>query len=259
MATPIHFTLLQKEPIGPTTDQLKRAFKTFINLTDADAVRLAVGAHGILMKHLGQDTARALQLALQAEGVGVAMVAENNLPNLPEAQSLNQLEPWPQALTVYDPLGRPVTIAWPDVALVAAGAAQHLEFNKTQTELIRRQHQAAAGARTNSGATGPKIESGSQLLLELLLSGGAVRYQIDAAEFKFKRVIDRPGLSLEEKFIWLVREICHHATHATLNSGARSLHQGGQIVPVYPNRRLLDDEMVWLLWRSAGQTRRQAP
>jgi len=66
MGHSIQFALLQKEAIGPTADQLKRAFKAFSNLTDADAVRLAAGARGILMKHLGQDAARALQSAFQA-------------------------------------------------------------------------------------------------------------------------------------------------------------------------------------------------
>ena len=44
MGHSIQFALLQKEAIGPTADQLKRAFKAFSNLTDADAVRLAAGA-----------------------------------------------------------------------------------------------------------------------------------------------------------------------------------------------------------------------
>jgi hypothetical protein len=252
MSHTLQFAVLQKEPAGPTADQLKRVFKSFSHLTDADAVRLAAGARGILLKHLGQDAARALQRALQAEGVGVVIVAESDLPKLPEGLSLHRLELWPQALTVYDPLGRPLHVPWQEVTLVAAGAAQHFDVNRTHTELMRLQHNAAPGARLNPPADrGANVESGPELLLEILAARGRGRYQVEAAQFTFKHVIDRPGLSLAEKFIWLVREICHHAPHAVLNQGARRLQEGGETVPAYMNRQALADEMVWLLWRSA--------
>ena len=260
MTGTMQFAVLQKDPVGPTADQLKRVFKSFSHLTDADAVRLAVGARGILMKRLGSDAARALHRALQAEGVAVAIVAENDLPKLPEGLSLNRLDLWPQSLTVYDPLGRPRPVAWPEITLIAAGAAQHFEVNKTHTKLMRFQHDAAAGGRVKpSAGTGSNVESGPQLLLELLVGRGKARYQIDAAQFSFKYVIDRPGLMIEERFIWLVREICHHAPHALLNHGARRLQEGQETVPAYLNRQALADEMIWLLWRGAEDERLHTP
>ncbi len=254
MLNSVQFAVLQKDMVRPTADQLKRAFKSFNNWTDADAVRLAVGAHGILMKHLGQDAARALQTAIQAEGLGVAIVAENDLPKLPEGRPLHRADLWPQAFTVYDTFGRPTVIAWQEITLLAAGAAQHYEINKTQTKLIRHQLSVVSGVRPKITApSGHKIEAESQLLLEILLTEKATRYQIDAAQFSFKPVIDRPGLSTDEKFIWFVREICRNAPHAILNRGARSLQEGQQTVPAYANRQVLADEIVWLLWRNAHQ------
>jgi hypothetical protein len=68
-------------------------------------------------------------------------------------------------------------------------------------------------------------------------------------------VLDRPGLTLDEKFIWLVREVCHHAPAAGLNHGARRLQAGAETVPAYMNRQALADEMTWLLWRRARDSR----
>jgi hypothetical protein len=248
--------VLQRDEAAPTPDQLKRVFKSFSNLTDADAVRVAVGAHGILMKHLGQDEARALQRAFRGEGIVVAVVAENDLRGLPQAIALHRLDLWPQALTVYDHVGQPTTIPWPDVTVVAAAAAQRVELSKTQTEFIRRQLNIPSDTRLRkAGDSHSNIGRDSQLVLELIVGDAATRYEIDATQFTFKYVIDRPGLAAEEKFIWLVREICREATRALVNSGARSLVGGAQTVPSYANRQALTDEIVWLLWRRAQRQR----
>jgi hypothetical protein len=181
--------------------------------------------------------------------VAVSLVAERDLPRLPEGLSVHRLELWPQALTVYDPLNRPTMIPWEGVALIAAGAALHFDLNRTQTELARRQHAGINGVTSQTRPeSGHSIASSCQLLLEILLDQPARRYQINAAEFEFKHVIDRPGLSTEEKFIWLVRELRHHAPQAILNAGARRLDDGQETVPIYTYRQVLVDEMVWLLW-----------
>jgi len=250
------YAVVQKGPVSPTIEQLKRAFRNFSNLTDADAVRVALGARGILMKHLDAPVARALHHALQVEGAAVAIVPEAELPALPEGLTLHRVELWPQSLTIFDPFGRPTAVAWPDLAWVAAGAAQQMEDSKTNTDhaLLRLQDVTRPGPSPNRPAgAGHPVEP--QLLLEILLAHGQVRYQIEAAQFSFRSVIDRPGLRLEEKFIWLVREICHHATAAALNPGARSLRDGEQSVPLYSSRRAFLDEIVWLRWRQAQSSK----
>src|SRR6185436_1300335 len=92
------FAVLQKDATSPTPEQIKNAFRAFSNLTEADAVRLAVGAHGILMRQLHHDEARAFQQSLQTEGVSAAVVAEDELPRLPEARVLHRVELKPEAL-----------------------------------------------------------------------------------------------------------------------------------------------------------------
>ncbi len=252
MASPAHFAVLQKSPGSPSVDALKRVFSSFIHLTDADAVRLAVNARGILMRQLDRDAARAFHRALETEGIAAAMVAESELPRLPEAKSLRRVELSPEAFIVYDLLGRKRAIDWREVALIAAGAVVHVELTKTQTERTELRFNVMSGlsSKKNKEAV-HKLETDLKLVLEIVLAGGAARFEIEAAEFPFKHVIDRPELSVAEKFVWLVQEICRHAPHAILNNGAHVLSGGREAVLEYSSRQMLADEMVWLLWSSS--------
>ena len=250
------FAVLQKDFTSPTAEQLKRAFRSFSNLTDADAVRLAAGAHGILMRHTDGDASRAFQHALQAEGIGAVVVAEDELPKLPDGKSLQRLGISPAAFTIYDLLGRPTAIDWGEVKLVAAAALRHFEMGRTETERTVLRFNPLVGVWpkkiTESART---VESGTLLSLEIILTGAVTRYQIDAARFPFNYVIDQPGLSTTEKFVWLIREICRHAKRAILNRGALCLVGGQATVPEYSNRQMLTDEMIWLLWHEAHKNR----
>jgi hypothetical protein len=256
MTSQRQFAVLQKDPASPTAEQLKRAFRSFSNLTDADAVRLAVGAHGILMRHTDGDASRAFQQALQAEGIGAVVVAEDELPKLPEGRSLQRLGFSTRAFTVFDLLGRPTPIDWAEVTLVAAAAVRHFETGRIETERTTLRFNPLVGVWPKKIKESARtVESGTLLVLEIILAGRATRYQIDAARFPFNYVMDQPGLSTMEKFVWLVREICRHATRAILNRGALGLLGGQATVPEYANRQMLTDEMIWLLWHQAHKHR----
>jgi hypothetical protein len=256
MSHPRRFAVLQTDLSSPSAEQLKRAFRSFSNLTDADAVRLAVGSHGILMRHENRDAARAFQSALQAEGVATALVAEDDLPNLPEARALHRLELSSEALKVFDLLGRPTSIPWTEVSLLAAGAVGDIEVSRTKTERTVLRFNPLFGVWPKKVTESRQyVTSDSQLVLEILLAGTKTRYQIEAAHFPFKYVVDQPGLSTSDKFIWLVREFCRQATAATLNGGARWLRAGNERVPTYVNRQALTDEIIWLLWFSDARNR----
>jgi hypothetical protein len=249
MSNPRQFAVLQKDLSSPTAEQLKRAFRSFSNLTDADAVRLAVGAHGILVRHENHDAARAIQMALQAEGIAAALVAEDDLPKLPEAKVVHRLELSPQALVLFDLLGRPTSIAWTEVTLLAAGSVGDIEVSRTKTERTELRFSPVFGVWPKQVTESRrKVIAESQLILEVLLTGKATRYQIEAAHFPFKYVIDQPELSTAEKFVWLVREFCRYSAAATLNGGVRWLRAGNERVPGYVNRQALTDEIIWLLW-----------
>ena len=255
MSNPRQFAVLQKDFSSPTAEQLKRAFRSFITLTDADAVRLAVGAHGILMRHENHDVARAFHLALQAEGIATAVVSEHDLPKLPEGKALHRLELSPQALVVFDLLGRATSIPWPEVALIGAGAVGDIEVSRTNTERTVLRFSPVFGVWPKKVTESRRqVSADTQLVLEILLADMTTRYQIEAARFPFKYVIDQPELSTVEKYIWLVREFCRHATGAKLNGGARWLRAGNERVPGYVNRQALTDEIIWLLWHNDARS-----
>ena len=258
MTASIPYAILQKEADRPTAEQIRRAFRSFSHLTDADAVRLAANAQGILQRQLNADAARAFQCALQAEGVATAIVAESDLQLLPKSRSLHRLALTETALEIYDLHGQPTAVAWTELALVAAGAVRHDEISPYRTERPITSFQPGFEIWPKKNVeSGRKLETQLQLILELVLSGGAMRYEINADEFPFKYALDRPDLSTLQKFIWLVREISRRATGAILNRGARDVHEGIELVRGYPNRQAFTDEMTWLLW-NAAQTRRAA-
>jgi hypothetical protein len=226
------YAVLQKAAARPTAEQIRRAFRSFSHLTDADAVRLAANAQGILQRQLSADAARAFLRALQAEGVAAAIVAESELELLPQSKALHRLALTEAALEIYDLRGQPTAVPWGEVALIAAGAVRREEISQSK-------------------------ETRSQLIMELVLTSGAARYEVNADEFPFKYALDRPDLSTVQKFVWLVREISRRATGAILNRGARDVHEGTELVRGYPHRQMFTDEMTWLLW-NAAQTNRPA-
>lgn len=257
-ATSSYAVLLQQAD-PPTADQLKRAFRAFSNLTDADATRLACCACGILMKHLGWDASRALQLALQAEGVATAIVAAVDLPQLAPARFIRRLDLAPATLTIYDPLGRAIPIDWRHVLMIVAGAVRHFETTRTREERIELRFSPVRGLHPQTvGEVRHKVEADVRLVLEILLAGAVVRFETEAGQFLFKPLIDAPALSIEDKFNWLVRELCARAPHAVLNRGARGIRSGHAPPVGYVNRQALADETVWLLWHLNKQKREQA-
>jgi hypothetical protein len=258
MAATPQYAVLQKGSDSPSAEQIRRAFRTFSNLTDADAVRLAANAQGILMRQLGIDEAKALHRALQAEGVAATMVAESDLQLLPNSRALHRVELTAPALVVFDLMGRSLPVSWSELTLIAAGTVPHIEM--TRTESIRttvKLHPMFGVWPVKIAESGRDLEMGTIHILELVVASTAARYEINATQFPFKYVIDRPGLSVTEKFVWLVHEIAQRATNALLNRGARDVRDGVRLVRGYANRQMFTEEMVWLLW-SRGQTKRSA-
>src|SRR2546427_12317037 len=90
--------LVQSDFAVPAADVLRRAFRSLEMLTEADAVKLANEACGILAKNLSPDDASRLQRALAAEGVPTEMMDAAQLPRLPDVKFVRRLEIQPQAL-----------------------------------------------------------------------------------------------------------------------------------------------------------------
>jgi hypothetical protein len=246
------YCLLQTDSVAPTADQLKRALKSLKTLTEADAIKLAREACGILKKNLSLTDARVLQGALQGEGVPTDLLDASQLPKLPEAKFVRRVEIQPQALAIFDPLGRTVPLQWQHLTLVSAGTVRHFGVSATRTEVTVNTFDPIRGSRKKVVTdVRHKVEDDAKLMLDIFLTGGVMRFQIEAESFQFKYCFDRPDLNLPQKLGLLIQKLAEHAPHAVMNRGAAALRDGHPENTAYASKGALFDESIWLLWRMA--------
>jgi len=254
MAGLTSYAILLRGSSNPNAEALRRAFRVFRHLTDADAVRLAANAQGILMRHLAVDEAKALLQSLTGEGVKAALVHEDELRFLPASQTLHRIDLTEENLVIYDYVGHPTAVDWGEFSLVAAGAVPHLEIAAAPTPPIGTGLRALFGGRGRKSASPrSRLETERHFILELVVGRGWARYELVAQSFAFKPIVDRPAASLTENFVGLVRIITHRATAAVRNRAAQDIYEGTALIRGYPSRQALLDEMLWLLWNQKHQ------
>jgi hypothetical protein len=243
------YSLVLAGTMAPTVEQLTRAFAFTDSLRSPDASKLAHEVHGILLKNLTYDNAYRVQCALKEDGVATEILDSQALPILPEFKLTRRLEFGEDALMVYDVLGRAIPVAWNHLAVIAAGAVGHYEITTTRTEERVMTFSPIRGFRPQMvSETEHTMESKPQLLLDLLVSEGPRRFQVEAKGFLFGYCFNRPELSLEEKFVLLVQMVVERAPHAARNWSTEAMVTGAGIES-YASKVALQDEMVWLLWR----------
>jgi hypothetical protein len=96
-----------------------------------------------------------------------------------------------------------------------------------------------------------KLDTNAQLVLDLVLSGGRMRFQVESREFLWKYAVDRPDLDAHQRLAELVRLLMERAPQATLNRGAAQLKNGVPLPQLYCSKAAFADESVWMLWRAA--------
>ncbi len=251
------YAIIQKELKAPDVERLMRAFRTLPTLRDFDAQNAAQGANGIFLRGLDVESASFLQDALFQEGVETVVVKESELPMVPPARVVRQMELLPEHLTMYDPMRRMFTVPWPDLLFVAAGKVRLQEFyrGKAAYETLHSQPPAVAGSLAGDKNTWREFHY--HLMLEIVLRDAMTRYSIDANAFVF----DYAGRSLTQdvptNFALLVQDIAKFAPHAGLNRGAVLLCKEVEEVFTYPSRAAFMDEITWMLWRIGIITRRE--
>ncbi|TMP97061.1 MAG: hypothetical protein E6L09_13965 [Verrucomicrobia bacterium] len=248
--------LVQTDFAVPSAEQLTRAFRSLETLTGADAVKLANEACGILAKNLSPQDASRLQGALAAEGVPSEIVDAARLPRLPDVKFVRRLELHPQALLIYDPLGRTVPVPWQHVALIAAGSVRHFGVTTTRTEETLKTFDPIRGFRTKVVTDRRhKIEEDTRLLLGIFLTGGTIRFEIEAEAFMFKYCFDRPDLNLAQKLGLLIQMLAQNAPQALMNRGAVALRDGATGSATHASKAALFDECAWWLWQMIRKNR----
>ncbi|MBI3881910.1 MAG: hypothetical protein HY301_17845 [Verrucomicrobia bacterium] len=163
---------------------------------------------------------------------------------------MHRVDCGPDALMVYDPLGRSFPIEWRHVMLVAAGNVRLSEF-RTTTE------KTSANPFTNeryaNQTLAPQVRTHEEFvfkpLLEIILAGGVQRFQIEGGKMLFNYLGARRQKSEPENFTLLVRDLLQFAPHALPNRGAFFLKQEPPQLFSYPSKNAFFEEIVWMLWR----------
>lgn len=234
----------------PDVEKLKRAFTGLKKFTPADAHIIGRDAFGILVKNLDDRDAAGLQGALRTQGIETVIVPMSELPPMPPGKNVRRVDCLPEALEIYDPLGRAIAIEWKHVMLVAAGNVRVQEF-RTVTSMTY------SNPLTRDPYDGPSLppesrtreESVFKPRLEILLSGGVQRFQIESGKALFNYLGERRTKTELENFTLLVRDLLHFAPHALPNRGAFLLKQEPPQLFSYPSKNAFSEEIIWLLWK----------
>lgn len=250
------YALLQKTLDAPPADKLRNAFRCVTFLTDADAHILGRDAYGILVKNLNAAEAGRLQEALRNEGVETEIVAEQLLPQLPPTKFVRRVQFGPDALLLFDPLGRPFPLEWRHIMLVAAGTVPLQNFVRTKT--VRRTVRFNVRGDPDPDTEvdyGSREESRFHHLVEVIVTGAGLRYSMDAdrqllAQALGSRFVPEQDASFSE----FVRTLLQSVPHAAMNRGAYYLRHGTTPPLPYPSKNAFFEEITWLLWHMKGSS-----
>ena len=227
-------------------------------MTAVDADILGKHAFGMLVKGFERERAAALQSALEAQGVETEVVEEANLPQLPELRSLHRLDCTPDALLIYDPLNRSFPLKWENIMLVAAGRVMLDEIDQIRREIQVPQYGgygSIGGVRMETQVEySTKFERNERWLLEITITGGALRYGVNADQagpLLFRGLAERARDDLQTNFTLLVQDILKAAPQAAINRGAYYLRENSDKVFAYPSKNAFYEEIIWLMWQMA--------
>lgn len=244
------FAVVQKTLEPPSLAQLQAAFRGVPGLTPLDAHTIGRDAFGVLVKNFPFEHARVLQMNLRAQGIETEVIDERQLPAMPAAKFVSRLDPQPDALLIYDPVGRDFPIQWGHVTLIAAGQVRLSTFKREVTEQPQVRFSADANPYVDfEREVRHREEMNDHLVAEVVLGRASQRLSLRADQFNFAGLGDSRSKDLAENFQNLVRALIRSAPHAAINRGAYYLRETPPTVFSYPSKNAFFEEIVWLLWR----------
>jgi hypothetical protein len=247
-------SLMQKSLEPPTPEQLKLAYCKVPGLTAVDAAVLGRDAFGVLARSFERGRAEALKSALAAQGVETELVEDANLPVLPEARLVHRIDCTPDALLIYDPLDRSIPLKWENIMLIAAGQVSLSEIKdvRTESKVRGRSYMGFGGGDKTIVSHDLKEERHDRWLLEFVISGAGLRYNVNAEVARPKLFLglgERRTNDLAANFKLLVQDMVKGAPQATVNRGVHYLCENSAKPLHYPTKKAFYDEMIWLLWK----------
>ena len=264
--------MLQKGLEAPPLEKMKAAFQGVPGLTPADAMMMCKHSLGILARGLDQEQAQQIQGGLAAQGIETEIAEQSALPVLPVMRHVTRVECTPDALVIYDPVGRGFPLGWSDIMLVAAGLVEMIDFKCVSTPAVMPSSQGGLGIVDQllfSNTTFPNISRASvtqgesfhyetreehhpRWMAEIVIRGGGLRYNLEAdqaAQPLFACLGDRRTDDVGRNFQLLMQDLLSNAPLAAVNRGAYYLREGNTAAFIYPGKNAFYDEMTWLLWQ----------
>ena len=241
----------------PSRAALKRAFRALGELVDIDAATMSNDGYGVLTEGLSRENAGKLSAALNAEGVPTRVVDESTIVRLPQAKIVRRLDCIPSGLISYDPLGRPTSIDWSHVVLVASGFVTGKERQRTEkTRVVYRGTGRGGSHPIELTDVSYSEERKARLILEVYLNVAPGRLRVAAHKCRYDYLGDRLTQRYMDNYALLIQDLCRFASGALLNRGADSLRSDETVTFQYPSRHAFEEEIIWLLWSKLGIRRR---
>jgi len=229
---------------------LAKAFQSVDRLTDGDATIIAREAFGIVVEDLNQSDAQQIAGSLNSQGIGVEIVEGDELFSMPPPKKLKRCDCLPDQLNLYDALGRPKSIGWEHVVLMAAGPVSTVEF-ANESQFVR-DIDGALAVETQTR----EIDN-VRFYIELLLDVEPSRYQIDATTFLFQYLGQRVTQNRLHNYFLLVQDLVSYATSALINYGATSMISQKETTMHYGSRRMFEREIIWMIWNGLRSSQAQ--
>lgn len=245
------FAVLQKTLDIPPVEKIEQALLSIDGFTRIDAHTFANDAYGILVKNLPVEQANAFAQALYGQGIETDVVAQKELPEIPQTKFVHQLDCTPEGLMIYDSIGRSFPLEWRHVMMIAAGCVRMIDFERVEKTTWDTDGQGNRYPRFDSSTF---ERQNDHMLLEIIVSGAVLRYSASAEKLRFGYLGERCTKSLPQNFALLVRDLIAFAPHALLNRGAFYLKQSQGLFS-YPSKNAFFEEITWLLWRMKQEGR----
>ena len=246
----MNFAVLQKSLDIPPVEKIERALLSVPGFTRIDAHTFANDAYGILVQNISAEQANAFSHALLGQGIETDVVAQADLPALPHTKFVQRLDCTPDALLIYDPLGRTFPLPWQHVMLVAAGCVRMTDFKRVEKPSWSTSDSKGGTYETTSIYN--VEERSDRLLLEIVVSRAVLRYSVSAEKFRFDYLAERCTKNFPRNFALLVQDLAAFAPNAMLNRGAFFLKQNENLFS-YPSKNAFFEEITWLLWRMKNE------
>lgn len=213
------YALLQTSMTPPPIEALQRAFRSSDSLSAADAVFVADDAFGILARDLPGDEAQNIAASLASENVAVELVAERDLPRLPDAQAFASVQMREDCIRLFNAREDGTDIPYKGLRLLGVGYDR---------EDVR---------------------------FEIIFGDAVLRFNTTLSNLHFHHNPEFNGRSPGENLLLLVRRIRQLAPHIVLNRGAATLCSGAPVEHVedfvsYPRTSAFFEEIIWLLWHA---------